>query len=105
MNHFCDEWIQEWCFDNGWTDPFKDRSQYWAFPPHGVMPLPIPVQALRLIKSQKGFSVDEQRWCLAAIATAIFAAASSYVLASPMPLVAAFGFCAFTVAQMDVEEI
>jgi hypothetical protein len=105
MNHFCDDWIQEWCVENGWTDPFKDRTQYWAFPPHGVMPLPIPSQALRLIKSQKGLSSEERHWCVVAIATTILASFSSYLMASPMPIVAAFGFCAFTVAQMEVEEL
>ncbi len=54
MKHYSDEWIEEWCQENGWTDLFVERSNsYWAFPPGAVMPEPIPAQALRVIKAKK----------------------------------------------------
>jgi hypothetical protein len=31
MKKFCTEWIQEWCQENGWTDLFTVRREYWAF--------------------------------------------------------------------------
>ncbi len=41
-------WLDEWCKENGWTDPtWVDEpdqwlgGRWWAFPPHGVMPLPL----------------------------------------------------------------
>lgn len=104
MNHYRDEWVQEWCDTHGWTDLFRERLDYWAFPPNAVMPLPIPMQALQLIKQEKGMSPDEQTWCWLAVALTAFSAASSYFLLSPMPIVAAFAFCAVTAARLDVEE-
>jgi hypothetical protein len=104
MNHYCDEWVQEWCDAHGWTDLFRERLEYWAFPPNAVMPLPIPLQALQLIKQEKGLSPDEQTWCLLALVLTTLSAASSYFFFSPMPLVAAFAFCAITAARLEVEE-
>lgn len=105
MNHYCDQWIQDWCEEHGWTDWFREQRQYWAFPPNAVIPLPIPSEALYLIKQQKGLSTDEQAWCLAAMLSAVLAAVSSYVLSSPIPLVMAFAFCAVIAARLEVEEI
>ncbi|UFP92999.1 hypothetical protein [Gloeobacter morelensis] len=41
-------WLEEWCRQNGYSDPcWVDEpdqilgGRWWAFPPHGVMPLPI----------------------------------------------------------------
>ncbi len=103
MNKFRFEWIQEWCESNGWSDPFCESQGYWAFPPCAVMPLPIPNDALELIKSEKGLSPQERHWGAIAWGTTVLAAASGYYLASPMPLIAAFAFCAFVVAAMDNE--
>lgn len=103
MNKYCKEWVQEWCEENGWTDLFKERKDYWAFPPHSVMPLPIPVQVLQSIKSQKGLSPEEKLWSAAAWTMAVLSAAMVYFFESPMPLVAAFMFCAVVFAQMDDE--
>lgn len=106
IKHFHDEWVQEWCNDNGWTDLFRERyNHYWAFPPGAVMPEPIPQKALRLIKSEKGLSSDEQLWLIAAAIVSISAIAMSYLWLSPMPIVFAFAFDAITCAQMEVEEI
>jgi heme A synthase len=101
MQHFSPQWIEEWCQENGWTDWFLECSRYWAFPPNAVMPVPIPAQVLRTIKAEKGLSVEEQVWCLVVIFTAVLAGICTYFLASPMPLVAAFSFCAIAVAFME----
>ena len=106
MRHFQDEWIQEWCENNGWTELFAERYNfYWAFPPGAVMPEPIPQKALRLIKTEKGLSSEEQIWLTIAVVVSIFAATSCYFLASPMPIVLAFAFDAIVAAQLEVEEI
>lgn len=105
MNHYSYQWIETWCQENGWTELFLERrNEYWAFPPNGVMPLPIPRQVLRQIKSQQGLSTDEKLWCSVAVITAIATAGLSYLAQSPMPFVAAFAFCAIVVAGLEVEE-
>ncbi len=104
MRHYCDEWINEWCQQNGWTDLVLARHNYWAFPPGGVMPEPIPPQVLKLIKQEKGLSTQERLWSISAVIGAIIAAILSYFLSSPMPLLFAFAFVAVTVAQLEVEE-
>ncbi len=104
MNHYSEQWIQDWCQENGWTDWFRERSIYWAFPPNAVMPTPIPTTVLRAIKAKNGLCIEERAWCLVAIASTLVAAASGYFLSSPMPLVVAFGFCALIVAQLEPED-
>jgi len=105
MNHYCYTWIEDWCKENGWTDLFlRERKEYWAFPPNAVMPLPIPSQALQLLKAEKGFSPDERKWCLTAIVFSFVAAVFSYLWQSPMPIVTAFAVCAIIVAQLEVED-
>ncbi len=105
MKHFCDDWIKEWCEENGWTDLFRERYIYWAFPPGGVIPEPIPPKTLRLIKAEKGLSAEEKSWSIAAVAITLIAAILSWCLKSPMPLVLAFIFGAIVVAQLEVEEL
>lgn len=106
MQHYQDEWIQEWCTDNGWTDLFRERyNHYWAFPPNCVMPEPIPPQVLRLIKQRKGLCLAEKVWLSLAVGSAVFGMIFSYVLLSPMPLVFAFALSAIAVAKLDMEEI
>ncbi|NET09859.1 MAG: hypothetical protein F6K16_35195 [Symploca sp. SIO2B6] len=105
MKHYCDEWIQEWCDNHGWTDPVMNPlNHYWAFPPGGVMPVPIPVETLQMIKAEKGLSDQEQLWSLAAIAASVVAMGLGAVMRSPMPLVAAFAFTALIVAGLEVDE-
>lgn len=105
MNHYATQWIEDWCQDNGWTDLFVERSRYWGFPPNAVMPTPIPAQALRVIKAQRGLCVEEKIWSVSALASAAISAALCYALGSPMPLIAAFAYCAIVVAQMEDEEL
>ena len=104
MQHFHDEWIQEWCDRNGWTDLFCERyNNYWAFPPNCVMPEPIPQKVLRLIKSEKGLSKSEQKLAGITAIISIFAVALSYLWMSPMPLMFAFGLNAISFASMECE--
>jgi hypothetical protein len=105
MNHYASQWIEDWCQDNGWTDWFLERSRYWGFPPNAVMPMPIPSQALRSIKAQRGMSYEERVWCGVAVGSAAIALVISFLFSSPMPLLAAFAFCAVITAQMEDEEI
>lgn len=106
MKHYCDEWIQEWCEENGWTDLFIERySNYWAFPPGAVIPEPIPPQTLRLIKAEKGLCGQERLWIVSAGIATLLSIIMSYLLKSPMPIVFAFAFGAVTVAKLEVDEI
>ncbi|MGG6293088.1 hypothetical protein ACQ4M4_01590 [Leptolyngbya sp. AN02str] len=101
MNKFCFEWIQEWCEENGWTDPFQESKQYWAFPPFAVMPLPIPNEALEVIKLERGLTSHEKYWNMAAWSVSVCSAAASVYAHSPMPIMIAFAFCAFVFGMMD----
>lgn len=104
MQHFHDEWIQEWCDHNGWTDLFRERyNHYWAFPPNCVMPEPIPQRVMRIIKSEKGLSGTEQRWLILAVVVSAISLVSSCFWMSPMPLMLAFGFDAITFARMECD--
>ena len=106
MKHYCDEWIKEWCHENGWTDLFVERNDnYWAFPPGAVMPEPIPPKVLRFIKAEKGLTFEERWLSISAVIGTIVAIVSTYLLKCPMPLVFAFAFDAVTVAQLEIEDI
>lgn len=104
INHYCEQWIADWCETNGWTDWFQEQSSYWAFPPNAVMPVPIPSQVLRSIKAEKGQSQDERVWSLSAVAGTAIAALWTCAVASPMPLVFAFVGCAIVVARLENDE-
>lgn len=105
MRHYCDEWIQEWCDSNGWTEPsLVTTNFYWAFPPNAVMPEPIPTEILKLIKAEKGLTADEKKWLGAAVLFSFICAVVSIFWRCPIPLVMAFAFSAITVARLDVEE-
>lgn len=103
MKHFSEDWIKEWCQDNGWTDLFLESCGYWAFPPNGVMPLPIPRDVLVQIKAEKGFSQEEKIWLLLTVSVSFISAILSYSLTCPMPLVFAFSFCAIVFANFDLD--
>jgi len=104
MQHFHDEWIQEWCDRNGWTDVVRERyNHYWAFPPNCVMPEPIPQRVMRLIKSEKGMTNNEQKWLFSVAIVSVTALFASCFLMTPMPLIFAFGFDAITFARMDCD--
>ena len=103
MKHFCEDWLKDWCEDNGWTDLFIESRIYWAFPPNGVMPLPIPKEVLTQIKAEKGFSQEERIWLLLTLSISFIAVVLSYIFSCPMPLVLAFSFCAMVFAHFDVD--
>lgn len=104
MKHYCDEWIKEWCEENGWTDLFRERYDcYWAFPPGAVMPEPIPGKIMRQIKANKGLCPEEKMWLSLAVTVTLIAATLSYFLYCPLPLVLAFAFSAITAARLEVE--
>jgi hypothetical protein len=105
MKHFAAQWIDEWCQKSGWTDHFFESSQYWAFPPNGVMPVPIPTNVLRTIKAEKGLCYEERVWCFSAILSVILAIVFTWLVVSPMPIVAAFIYCAITVTRMEDETL
>ena len=106
MKHFHDDWIQEWCDTNGWTDLFRERyNSYWAFPPNAVMPEPIPNKVLQVIKDTKGLTNDEQFWLASATVLSIIAIVLCFLISNPMPIVLAFAFDAITVAKLEVEGI
>ena len=106
MRHFQDAWIQEWCDSNGWTDLVRERyNHYWAFPPHAVIPEPIPGGVMRLIKEEKGLSSDEQVLILIAMSLSLVSVVLAYFWLNPMPVVLAFAFDAIAVAQLEVEDI
>lgn len=104
MKHYSEEWINEWCRDNGWTDLYVERCQYWAFRPGAVIPEPIPPQVLRTIKAEKGLCADEKWLSIAAVIVSLMAAILSYFCQSPMPIVLAFAFSAIAVALLEIED-
>lgn len=104
MKHYHDEWVQEWCQENGWTDLFIERpNSYWAFPPGGVIPEPIPIRDLKLIKAQKGMTFEEKMWSMSAFIGTVISGIISYLIKCPMPLVFGFTYCAIAVARLEVE--
>jgi hypothetical protein len=106
IQHFHEEWVSDWCQENGWTDLFMERkNNYWAFPPGAVMPEPIPAKVLRLIKSEKGMTSSERFWSISALVGTVVAVISTYVLKCPMPMILAFAFDAVTAARLEVEDI
>ncbi|RMF23340.1 MAG: hypothetical protein D6756_08965 [Cyanobacteria bacterium J083] len=106
MKHFRDEWIQEWCDENGWTDLYVERcNHYWAFPPQAVMPEPIPGEILRAIKAKKGLCQQEKVWLFSVGIISFLSLVTSWFLRCPLPIVFAFAFDAITVARLEVELI
>ncbi len=69
------------------------------------MPEPIPNSVLRTIKLDRGFCSQERRAIAIALALSVAAAIASYLLRSPMPLVAAFCVDALVAASLEVEDV
>ncbi len=103
MKHFSDDWIQEWCDNNNWSDLFLESQDYWGFPPHAVMPLPISKEILMEIKASKGLTDQEKTWMFIAIIISLMSVFSSYFFHSPMPLVVAFAFTAMVVGHLELD--
>ncbi len=104
MMHYNNEWIEQWCEANGWTDWFIECHQYWAFPPGGVMPEPIPSDVLRFIKIEKGASNLERLWLTTGIIVTIAGIILSYFCQSPTPFVLAFAWNAIIAILLEVED-
>jgi hypothetical protein len=106
MRHFKDQWIENWCSDNGWTDLYVERcNNYWAFPPGAVIPEPIPPKTLRIIKLKEGLCDEEKLWLGLATGLTLFFLVLGYISQCPIPLVFAFAFDAVTAARLEVEYI
>ncbi|MFP4104331.1 slr1957 family protein [Coleofasciculus sp.] len=103
MKHYCEAWLNEWCYENGWTDLYIERNNYWAFPPGAVIPEPLPTDALKWIKAEKGWSGEEKWWSIGAMLVTVVAAILTVYFQSPMPLGVAFAFAAVTVGLLEVE--
>jgi len=43
------EGAREWCEKNGYTDPFFQDGNWWAFPPGGVIPVSIHGSLTRFV--------------------------------------------------------
>ena len=44
MNKQHEEQVRQWCEKNNWTDLFIHENKFYAFPPHAVIPLPVPIE-------------------------------------------------------------
>lgn len=66
------------------------EGTYWAFPPQAVMPVPIPEEALRQLKTTHGLSPQE-RWVVGLLGISGLAAVlGTWYSHCPLPLVGAF---------------
>jgi hypothetical protein len=101
MLKYSQDFALDWCQENGWTDFFVEQYRYWAFPPGAVMPLPLPADALYLVRKEKILTLQERLVyggiLLATLGTGIF----TYWLRSPMPIALGFMGCAIAVALLE----
>lgn len=91
----------DWCDDHGWTDLFIEQYQYWAFPPGGVMPLPLPPQALKSADLDRRLTPHQSKLHGLAIGVGLTSTLLSYILQSPLPLVFGFSLCALAIALQE----
>lgn len=91
----------DWCDNHGWTDLFVEQYQYWAFPPGGVMPLPLPPQALEFIDRDRQLTPHQTQLHGIAIGIGLASTLFSYVFQSPLPLVMGFSLCTLTLALQE----
>lgn len=94
-------YLTHWCQKHGWTDLFVDRYQFWAFPPGGVLPLPVPNSVIEGFYSQR--HITKRHWCcyMLSICSTAIAIPLTIVSHSPMPLIAAFACGAIAVGLLD----
>ncbi len=90
-----------WCEEHGWTDLFIEQYQYWAFPPGGVMPLPLPTEGLQCIELPVALSPQQRRLQMLALAIALLTTGLSGWLQSLFPLVIGFSCCALLIAAQE----
>ena len=78
-----------------------EQYQYWAFPPGAVMPLPIPAHVFEGFRDNRALRLQDKLGYTAAMVVTLVAVYWSYVTQSPMPVVAAFCFCAIAIATLE----
>ena len=54
--------VETWCLKHGHTEPFWHEGHWWAFPPHGVNPVPLPLK-----QSLASYQVVSDRPTLASV--------------------------------------
>lgn len=80
---------------------FIEQYQYWAFPPGGVMPLPLPTEGLQFIELPVALSAQQRRLQILALAIALITMGLSGWLQSLFPLVIGFSCCALLMAAQE----
>ncbi|MEL6384310.1 MAG: hypothetical protein AAFQ89_18005 [Cyanobacteria bacterium J06626_18] len=94
--------VEAWCVKHGHTEPFCHEGYWWAFPPHGVNPVPLPVKPLPLqyrIADDRPPLASVQRRLLSYFLASIICPACVYLLykALDMPPEFFIGFIGFAV--------
>ena len=93
--------LNQWCCDNGWTDLFVERYQFWAFPPGSVLPLPVPSTVLEDIHARHYHAWKYPVGYSAVITGSAFALLCSLLMHSPMPAIVAFACSAIAIGILD----
>lgn len=86
-----------WCQENGWSDLFIEQYRLWAFPPGGVMPLPLPECALEEITFNPELGPREILSQALVFTAAVGSILTSFATHSPVVLVVGFAACAIAV--------
>ena len=97
------ELVEKWCVKHGYTEPFCHEGQWWAFPPHGVNPVPLPVTTLpaRSYATRESLSLASvQRRLLSYFLASILCPMFAFLLYRALNLPPEFfiGFIGFAVA-------
>ncbi|HCF29133.1 MAG TPA: hypothetical protein DEV81_18460 [Cyanobacteria bacterium UBA11049] len=56
MNKQQEEQVRQWCEDNNWTDLFIHENKFYAFPPHAVIPLPVPIEKDKIERESRHYN-------------------------------------------------
>ncbi len=91
------EVARAWCQENGWSDLFIEQYRLWAFPPGGVMPLPLPECALQEVNFDAALTSRQVLSQALVFTAAISSILTSFATHSPVVLVVGFAACALAV--------
>ncbi len=91
------EVARAWCQENGWSDLFIEQYRLWAFPPGGVMPLPLPECALQEISFDEALTPRQVFSQALVFVAAVGSILTSFATHSPVVLVVGFAACALAV--------
>jgi uncharacterized membrane protein YedE/YeeE len=94
-------YLSAWCEDHGWTDLFLERYQFWAFPPGGVLPMPLPSDVFEDFQSQQQWSRKAIACYVLAIGSTLLGIGWTFQSSCPMPLIMAFAVAAIAVAMLE----